>query len=161
MFISIHKLILSGIEPNHSLIFHLLRFSSTQHLRYSPLQMRPSLVMACLHISQLLAFLNGFSLKVCVWTPSSSSGWGRKRKEDRVIKMESAELMPAGLQPIKTHLEFSSDALYSSMAQWGGWSQIVFGFSWPVLLYLCYLLFFFSFFTLAATFLPFLHFIPS
>ncbi|TNN70280.1 hypothetical protein EYF80_019494 [Liparis tanakae] len=44
--------------------------------------MKPSLVMACLHMSQLLAFLNGFILKVCVWTPSSSSGCGRKRKEE-------------------------------------------------------------------------------
>lgn len=62
------------------LISRLLRFNIPD--RHSPLQMRPSLVMACLHISQLLAFLNGFSLKVCVWTPSSSSGWARKRKEE-------------------------------------------------------------------------------
>lgn len=56
---------------------------STPVLGRLPLQMRPSLVMACLQMSQLLAFLNGFSLKVCVWTPSSSSGCVKKREEDR------------------------------------------------------------------------------
>lgn len=80
-------------------------FSATN----SPLQMRPSLVIACLHISQLLAFLNGFSLKVCVWTPSRSSGCGKERKEERKIRRESAGLMPAGLQPTVTHLGFNNN----------------------------------------------------
>lgn len=66
---------------------------SSTHSPSSPLQMSPSLVMACLHMSQLLAFLKGFSLKVCVWTPSSSSGC-RQTVRQRESDFYSVHFLP-------------------------------------------------------------------
>lgn len=66
---------------------------------------------------------------------------GKKRKEEREreIRSEVVELMPAGPQPMETHLVFSSD-IFVYGCTWGGWSQslMAFGFSWPVHLCLCY-----------------------